>query len=395
VRDILDPISKWWDAGEPFGLATVVRTFSSAPREPGAAMAVSADGEAVGSVSGGCVEGAVYELAGEVRASGQAVLQTYGISDDDAFAVGLTCGGIIDIFVEPVSSQTFPELGEVAAAVRAEEPVAVATVIDGPGRVGARRVIWGESAGQGQQDGSADGHERADGHGPDGRRSSGTLGSGERLDQAVDDDARGMLAQGLTGVRRYGPDGERRRDELSVFVQSFAPPPRMLVFGAIDFAAAVARAGKFLGYRVTVCDARPVFATRRRFPDADEVVTDWPHRYLAGQNVDVRTVICVLTHDPKFDVPLLEVALRTPAGYIGAMGSRRTHEDRLARLREAGLTEDELARLRSPIGLDLGARTPEETAVAIAAELIQLRWGGSGRPLTATTGRIHHSASSG
>ena len=379
MRDILDPISKWWDAGVAFGLATVVRTFSSAPREPGAAMAVSADGEAVGSVSGGCVEGAVYELAGEVRTSGQAVLQTYGISDDDAFAVGLTCGGIIDIFVEPVSSQTFPELGEVAAAVRADQPVAVATVIDGPGRVGARRVIWAPSE-PGLQNG----------HGPDGGRSSGTLGSGDRLDQAVDDDARGMLAQGLTGVRRYGPDGERRRDELSVFVQSFAPPPRMLVFGAIDFAAAVARAGKFLGYRVTVCDARPVFATRRRFPDADEVVTDWPHRYLAGQNVDARTVICVLTHDPKFDVPLLEVALRTPAGYIGAMGSRRTHDDRLARLREAGLTEDELARLRSPIGLDLGARTPEETAVAIAAELIQLRWGGSGRPLTGTTGRIHH-----
>jgi len=387
VRDILDPISKWWDAGEPFGLATVVRTFSSAPREPGAAMAVAADGEVVGSVSGGCVEGAVYELASEVRASGQPVLQTYGISDDDAFAVGLTCGGIIDIFVEPASHDSFPELGDVAAAVRAEEPVAVATVIAGPGRVGARRVIWtaGHAAGPaGNGSGAAGGPE------PEVRPSSGTLGSGGRLDEAVDDDARGMLAQGLTGVRRYGPDGERRRDELSVFVQSFAPPPRMLVFGAIDFAAAVAREGKFLGYRVTVCDARPIFATRARFPDADEVVTDWPHRYLAGQNVDERTVICVLTHDPKFDVPLLEVALRKPAAYIGAMGSRRTHDDRLARLREAGLSEDELARLRSPIGLDLGARTPEETAVAIAAELIQLRWGGSGRPLTATTGRIHH-----
>jgi len=372
VRDILDPISKWWDAGETFGLATVVRTFSSAPREPGAAMAVSADGEAVGSVSGGCVEGAVYELSGEVRRTGQPVLQTYGVSDDDAFAVGLTCGGIIDIFVEPVARDSFPELGEVAAAVRAGEPVALATVIAGPGQVGARRLIWPES------------DQRAL------RESSGPLGSGARLDQAVDDDARGMLAQGLTAVRRYGPDGERRGDELSVFVQSFAPPPRMLVFGAIDFAAAVARAGKFLGYRVTVCDARPVFATRRRFPDADEVVTDWPHRYLAGQDVDQRTVICVLTHDPKFDVPLLEVALRTPAGYIGAMGSRRTHDDRLARLREVGMSEDELARLRSPIGLDLGARTPEETAVAIAAELIQLRWGGSGQPLTATTGRIHH-----
>jgi xanthine dehydrogenase accessory factor len=333
----------------------------------------------------------VYELANEVKANGRPVLQRYGISDDDAFAVGLTCGGIIDIFVEPASQRSFPELGEVGAAVRADEPVAVATVIAGPGHVGARRVIWTAGGAGGSSPGdSTAGDSPGRGAAPDGRRSSGTLGSGERLDQAVDDDARGMLAQGLTGVRRYGPDGERRRDELSVFVQSFAPPPRMLVFGAIDFAAAVARAGKFLGYRVTVCDARPIFATRARFPDADEVVTDWPHRYLAGQTVDPRTVICVLTHDPKFDVPLLEVALRTPGAYIGAMGSRRTHDDRLARLREAGLTEDELARLRSPIGLDLGARTPEETAVAIAAELIQLRWGGSGRPLTATTGRIHH-----
>jgi xanthine dehydrogenase accessory factor len=368
VRDILDTISKWWEADESFGLATVVRTFSSAPREPGAAMAVSAAGEVVGSVSGGCVEGAVYELAGQVRASGQATLQRYGITDDTAFSVGLTCGGIIDIFVEPVSQKFFADLADIAAAVEAGTPVAVATVIAGPGQIGARRVIWSA----------------------DDRASAGSLGSGVRLDEAVDDDARGMLAQGTTGVRQYGPDGERRLDDLSVFVQSFTPPPRMLVFGAIDFAAAVARAGKFLGYHVTVCDARPVFATASRFPDADEVVTDWPHRYLEGISTDARTVICVLTHDPKFDVPLLEIALRRPAVYIGAMGSRRTHEDRLARLREIGMTQEELARLRSPIGLDLGARTPEETAVAIAAELIQLRWGGSGQPLTATSGRIHH-----
>ena len=198
-----------------------------------------------------------------------------------------------------------------------------------------------------------------------------------------------MLAQGLTGIRRYGEHGERLGEELAVFVNAFAPPPRMLVFGAIDFAAAVARVGKFLGYHVTVCDARPVFATRARFPGADEVVVDWPHRFLAGAEVDARTVICVLTHDPKFDVPVLEVALRTPAGYVGAMGSRRTHADRLERLRAIGLTEAELARLRSPIGLDLGARTPEETAVSIAAELIQLRWGGTGQALTSTDGRIH------
>ena len=377
MRDILNKVTKWWEAGETFGLATVVRTFRSAPRDPGAALAVSADGEVVGSVSGGCVEGAVYELSMDVSQTGDPVLQTYGVSDDDAFAVGLTCGGILDIFVERVSQAEFPELGEIAAAVERGEPVAVATVLAGPGQVGARRVIWGR-----------DGSDQAD----DGWHTgaSGTLGSGPRLDAAADDDARGMLAQGLTGIRRYGEHGERRGDELSVFVNSFAPPPRMLVFGAIDFAAAVARVGKFLGYHVTVCDARQVFATKSRFPDADEVIVEWPHRFLAGTAVDSRTVIAVLTHDPKFDVPLLEVALRTPAGYIGAMGSRRTHDDRLDRLREVGLTEDELARLRSPIGLDLGARTPEETAVSIAAELIQLRWGGSGQPLTATEGRIHH-----
>ena len=368
MRDILNTITKWWADDETFGLATVVRTFRSAPRDPGAALAVAAGGEVIGSVSGGCVEGAVYELSTEVTASGQPVLQTYGVSDDDAFAVGLTCGGILDIFVEPVSKQTFPELGDIAAAVERGEPVAVATVISGPGKIGARRVIWGDAS----------------------RASTGGLGAGERLDAAVDDDVRGMLAQGLTGIRRYGEHGERRGDELSVFVNSFAPPPRMLVFGAIDFAAAVARVGKFLGYHVTVCDARPVFATKSRFPDADEVVVDWPHRFLAGIEVDTRTVICVLTHDPKFDVPVLEVALRTPAAYIGAMGSRRTHEDRLERLRAVGMTEAELGRLRSPIGLDLGARTPEETAVSIAAELIQLRWGGTGRALTATEGRIHH-----
>ena len=405
MRDILSRVTKWWEAGETFGLATVVRTFRSAPRDPGAALAVSAsavsvppaaacapaagvaapaDGEVIGSVSGGCVEGAVYELSLDVCRTGTPVLQTYGVSDDDAFAVGLTCGGILDIFVERVDQESFPELGEIAAAVERGEPVAVATVIAGPGQVGARRVIWGRTA-----DPDAGGDETPSEAGWH-VGASGTLGSGDRLDAAVDDDARGMLAQGVTGVRRYGAHGERRGDELSVFVNSFAPAPRMLVFGAIDFAAAVARTGKFLGYHVTVCDARKIFATASRFPDADEVVVDWPHRFLAGTEVDARTVICVLTHDPKFDVPLLEVALRTPAAYIGAMGSRRTHEDRLARLREAGLSGTELSRLRSPIGLDLGARTPEETAVSIAAELIQLRWGGTGHPLTSTEGRIHH-----
>ncbi|CAN5282410.1 hypothetical protein BH20ACT9_BH20ACT9_05250 [soil metagenome] len=216
----------------------------------------------------------------------------------------------------------------------------------------------------------------------------GGLGN-EGLDVAATDDARGLLAQGQTGQRRYGPRGERRLDDVLVFIESFTPPPRMLVFGAIDYAAAVARVGALLGYHVTVCDARKVFATPERFPGAQEVVVEWPHRYLERTAVDARTVICVLTHDPKFDVPLLEVALATPAAYVGAMGSRRTHADRLQQLRRRGVPAAALDRLRSPIGLDLGARTPEETAVSVAAEIIQCRWGGSGRPLSDTGGAIH------
>jgi xanthine dehydrogenase accessory factor len=372
VRDVLDELSRWWAAGQPVGMATVVGTWRSAPRPPGAVMLVGPDGSAVGSVSGGCVEGAVYDLATEVVGDGTPVARRYGVSDDDAFAVGLTCGGIIDVFVERVDRASFPELGEVAAAVRGGAPVAVVTCVGTPtvdpaGRLGRRLVVWAD-------------------------RAAGTLGTA-RLDAAAADDARGLLAAGRSGTLHYGYDGQRRGDELSLFVAAYAPRPRMIVFGAIDFAAAVARIGGFLGYHVTVCDARPVFATARRFPDADDVVVDWPHRYLAAESaagrVDPRTVVCVLTHDPKFDVPLLEVALRLPLAYVGAMGSRRTHDERLARLREAGLGGAELARLASPIGLDLGARTPEETAVSIAAEIVAGRWGGTGTRLSILNGRIH------
>ncbi|MBB2990680.1 xanthine dehydrogenase accessory factor [Mycolicibacterium iranicum] len=371
MRDVLDELLAVWRAGGTAGLSTVVRTMKSAPRPPGAAMVVAPDGTVAGSVSGGCVEGAVYEVAQEVAATGAAELQRYGVSDDDAFSVGLTCGGTIDIFIEPVSRNTFPQLQDVADDIAAHRAVAVATVIahPDPTRVGRRLIV-----------------------GRDVRH--GSVGS-PRADDAVADDARGLLLAGTSGVLVYGPDGQRQDAGMEVFVSSYAPRPRMLVFGAIDFAAALAQQAAFLGYRVTVCDARPVFATAARFPAAEEVVVDWPHRYLAGQAeqgaVDARTAICVLTHDPKFDVPVLEVALRLPeAGYIGVMGSRRTHEDRLERLRDAGLTDAELDRLASPIGLDLGARTPEETAVSIAAEIIAQRWGGGGRPLSETGGRIHH-----
>jgi xanthine dehydrogenase accessory factor len=375
MRDVLEQLVDWWRAGHPVAVGTVVATFESAPRPPGAVMLVGPGGEAVGSVSGGCVEGAVYQLGEEVLETSVPVLQRYGVSDESAFAAGLTCGGILDIFVERIDQASYPELGEVVADVAAGRPVAVATVVAHPDadRVGRRLVVRPLDAEQPR---------------------AGTLGS-DRADDAVADDARGLLASGRTETLEYGPDGQRRGEGMRVFVSTYAPVPRLLVFGAIDFAAAVAKLGSFLGYRVTVCDARAIFATASRFPSADEVVVDWPHRYLAAEveagRIDARTVICVLTHDPKFDVPVLEVALRLPEiAYVGAMGSRRTHDDRLKRLREVGLTEPELARLASPIGLDLGARTPEETAVSIAAEIIALRWGGAGDRLTRQAGPIHH-----
>jgi xanthine dehydrogenase accessory factor len=369
MRDVLDELFRRWSAGERTGVGTVVSTFHSAPREPGASMLVAGDGQVSGSVSGGCVEGAVYELAQEKIADGGSVLQRYGVSDDDAFAVGLTCGGILDVYVAAIDKESFPELADVVRSVRDKRPVAVARVIAHPDPewLGRYMVVW-----------------------PD--KVVGEIGS-NRADDAVTDDARGLLAAGRSATLQYGPDGQRRGEGMSVFVNSFEPPPRMLVFGAIDFASAMAGLGSYLGYQVTVCDARAVFATRTRFPAADEVIVDWPHRYLQAEadagRLDGRTVVTVLTHDPKFDVPLLDVALRLDLGYVGAMGSRRTHSDRLARLREAGLTDEHLARLASPIGLDLGARTPEETAVSIAAEMIALRWGGEGTRLTDASGRIH------
>ncbi|MFD9461109.1 XdhC family protein [Streptomyces sp. NPDC060027] len=462
MREILPALYEWYTAGSPFGLATVVAVDRSAPRDPGAAMAVGPDDEVVGSVSGGCVEGAVFELAQEVIASGEARLETFGYSDEDAFAVGLTCGGEITLLVRRVSPSDDPAFGAVAESVAAGRPVTMATVLDGPAPRGATLAVWPDeepgppgggaaaasggsttestdSATAGKADGVAAGVADATESGATGgvtaeaadsvaarkadgvaARTAGVTESGVTesgvtesgvtefgvagfgdvggvvgslgvvgLDVAVSADARGELAQGATGQRHYGPHGERREDAVTVFLHSFAPPPRMLVFGAIDYAAAVARIGDFLGYRVTVCDARPVFATPRRFPAGVEVVVDWPHRYLSRTTTDARTVICVLTHDPKFDVPLLEEALRRPAAYIGAMGSRRTHDDRVERLLASGVPERELSRLRSPVGLDLGARTPEEVAVSVAAEIVALRWGGSGMPLTATGGAIH------
>lgn len=260
-----------------------------------------------------------------------------------------------------------PSLYEVMAdAIRREAPLALATIIDGPGR-GAKVLVRPDAA------------------------PLGSLGDPD-LDRVVVRDALGELAAATTGTRHYGPHGEAREATVTVLVESFAPPPRMLIFGAVDFTAALVRLGKVLGYRVTVCDAREVFATRARFPQADDVLVDWPNRLLdrVGSSLTPRDAVCVLTHDAKFDVPALVGALATDAGYIGAMGSRRTHAERVARLREVGVDDAELARIRAPIGLDIGARTPEETAVSICAEMIAERTGhADGRPLRATRGPIH------
>lgn len=369
MLDIAEELHRWVGQGRSFAVATVVGVGGSAPRQPGAALAVDADGTAIGSVSGGCVEGAVYDLCRQALQSGDTVAERFGYSDEDAFAVGLTCGGVLDVLVVPVGVDApWREVfaAGLAAAARGEA-AALARLTDGPAALAGRALLV-------RPDGTYDG----------------TLGGHPELDRTAAAEAAALLDAGRTGTVVIGEDGSRCGQPLTLFVESSVPAPRMIVFGAIDFAAALVRVGRFLGYRVTVCDARPVFATRARFPEADEVVVDWPHRYLESTEVDGRTVLCVLTHDAKFDVPLLERALRLPVAYVGAMGSRRTHEDRNRRLREVGVTEIELTRLHSPIGLDLGARTPEETALSIGAEIVAVRRGGSGVSLTGAHTPIHH-----
>jgi xanthine dehydrogenase accessory factor len=328
VNDVLPFLERWAAEGIPVATATVVAKERSAPRDPGAVLAVSERGDVAGSVTGGCVEPAVYEEAREVLAGGAPRLKTYGIADDEAFEVGLPCGGTVHIFVDRLDAELVAPLSD---AIADERPVALVTTLSGTD-AGRKRLVFRDAA-----DGDGDGAEAA---------------------------ARELLIAGETGIVEAA--GER------LFVSSFAPRPRMYVFGAVDHAAAVARIGRFLGYRVTVCDARSRFVTRERFPDADDLVTAWPDEFLRSARVDERTAIIALTHDEKFDVPLLAAAVATPARYIGAMGSRRTTERRRSGLREAGVTDEALERIHAPIGLPIGARTPEEVAVAVAAQLIEV-----------------------
>ncbi|RIV39203.1 XdhC family protein [Micromonospora radicis] len=354
----------------PFVTATVTRVEGSAPRQPGASLVVDADGAVLGNVSGGCVDSAVYQACQDMlRADRSPKTLRFGYTDDDAIGVGLTCGGTITLFLRHHDPGAEPGLEAAYADAAQDKPVAVATLVRGPDAHLGRMLVV-----------------RPGGH------YEGSLGD-ERLDEVAAGHATDLLHTGTSGVVEIGVADGYCQEPMTLLVECNTPAPRMLIFGAIDHAAALARLGVFLGYRVTVCDARATFATPDRFPYADEVVVDWPHRYLAAQRLDGSTVICVLTHDPKVDVPLLTAALRLPVGYVGAMGSRRTHEQRLARLREAGLTDRELGRLHSPIGLDIGARTPQETALSIAAEIVAQRLGGTGVPLR-TGVPIHRAVSS-
>jgi xanthine dehydrogenase accessory factor len=316
----------WIRDGRRVAVCTVVRVERSAPRLPGSVMAVCDTGEVAGSVTGGCVESALYLQTEEVLAGGPPRMATFGIVDDEAFDVGLPCGGTVHVFIEMLDPEVFAAVDE---AIADERPVAYLTTISGE-RLGGARLVGRE---------------------------------GDPADAAAAA-ARPLLVLGESGVVTVGDD--------EVFVSSIVPRPAMYIFGAIDFASALATVGRFLGYRVTVCDPRALFITPARFPDADELVTEWPHEFLGRAPVDERTAICVLTHDEKFDVPALKVALTTPARYIGAMGSRRTTERRRARLAEDGVGEDGLARIHAPIGLPIASRTPEEVAIAIGAQMISV-----------------------
>jgi xanthine dehydrogenase accessory factor len=368
VLEIAGPVLDALAQGHRVAVATVTRVLGSAPRTLGTSMAVTDTGAVIGSISGGCVEGDLYEAATEVLVDGRGRINEYGVSDDDAFAAGLSCGGTIEVFLTELAPAG--QRNAVSAAVLTQLSAAHA------GRAAGLAVIVA-GPGTGLVLAPTDDNE------PD----AGLDGDSLRRIRA---ELRARLAGGQTALGTVDCAGREAR----VLFLVAAPPPRFLIFGAVDFAAALSAAASLLGYRVTVCDARSVFATPERFPTADEVVVAWPSDYLTGTGTDARTVICVLTHDEKFDIPLLQAALRLDVAYVGAMGSRRTHDRRMHRLRGAGLTEDELDRLHSPIGLDLGASTPEETAVSILAEVLASRTGTSGTPLRGRSGPIHHPDSS-
>jgi xanthine dehydrogenase accessory factor len=353
----------WLRDGRRVVVATLVETIGSAPLDPGAQMLIDDRGNIDGSVTGGCVEGALVEEARRILADGAPRVVTYGISDEEATDVGLMCGGTVRVFVHEAGQETIEVLEAVAEARAANVPVALATLLEGDG-AGTKMAILAD-------------------------RVVGGLAATDLLDASVSRDARGQLDEGLSRIRRYGADGAVMGDDLPVYIQAFSTRPLMIIFGAIDFSAELAKLAEGVGYTVTICDAREPFLKSPRFSAHAEVVIDWPDRYLSNKALGDRDVVLVFTHDPKFDEPALISALGTRAGFIGALGSRRTQDRRIERLREAGLDDDAISRIHAPCGLDVGARTPAETAVSILAEVIAVRSGRSGESLRDTSGPIH------
>jgi len=385
MLDLMPSLGSWRTAvsGQRCAVATIVGTGGSVPRPMGTSMMVSEHGEILGSLSGGCVEGAVVEAALEAMRDGGPRLESFGYSAEDAFAAGLTCGGELEVHIQPLGSDS-GEMALLDIAV-SNEPTALAlirrlgggggvVVVDDPVRFRAMESTQ---------------LARLVGDHP-----ATLMAAAAQVEQLLQGGRTGLVRlaapegciDGWVTMDRWasaGPEEITQPEPITLFVESRLPAARMLIFGANDFGAALLPAGQLLGYNVTLCDARPAFARQGRFAGADQVVTDWPHRYLeaeaAAGRVDARTVVCVLTHDPKFDIPLLETALRLDLAYVGAMGSRRSHRQRVDALLEAGTPSEALERLHSPIGLDLGAVTPAEVAVSITAEIIAERGGHGGK----------------
>lgn len=355
---------EWIADGREIAVATLIETEGSSPLDLGAMMFIDSEDNIEGSVTGGCVEGALVEEAAEVLAGGGPRVAVYGISDDVAAGVGLMCGGTVHILVERLAGQSRLALDDFLAAAIEGRPAALATLVDGE-NAGSRLLVTATGA---------DGELTAD---------------EELLNKTVARETQGMLERGITGVRRYGKDGAAMGSDLRVFVHAFGESPRMVIIGAIDFSVATAALARQLGYRVTIVDPREPFIRSRRFSEHAEAVVQWPDEYLNSQDLRERDVVLVFSHDRKLDEPALISALSSGAGYVGALGSRRTQAKRVERLAEAGLDDAEIARISAPCGLDLGAKTPAETAISVLAEVIAMGNGRSGDPLSDSEAPIH------
>ena len=365
VQHTAAAVAGWLREGRRVVAGLLVDVEGSAPLDVGASMYVDEQGGIEGSITGGCVEGAVAEAAMEIlQTNGEPRLVTYGISDELAGTVGLMCGGIVHIFIHELRGDAREAALRDLEAIVEERPAALITLLDGD-NAGAKMYVDDEGV-------------------------TGSLGVGPLLDANAEREGRGLLHEGRSSLRDFGTDGASLGSGMRVYIAVHAEPPRMIVFGAIDFSSALAPLAKGLGYRVTIADPRRAFLASKRFSAYAETVVGWPDKVLEGVELGPRDVVLVFTHDSKLDVPAVQAALATDAGYIGALGSRRTTEDRNRRLREAGVTEEEIARIHAPCGLDIGASTVEETAVAVLAEIIAVRSGRPGTPLRETSGSIRH-----